>query len=99
MKKSCATDYETYSRIKWELHRPIRDEGLDLETRIRLYESKLAYLERLRVLCFSAVNSKALTKFNMQDYHYILVALQGAKAHLCRLNSHDELSSVTQTAS
>lgn len=83
--KSYATDYETYSQIKWELHRPIQDEGLDLETLKRLYESKIAYLERLRIKCFSAINQKIPSAFQMQDYEYILVALQTTKEQLRQL--------------
>lgn len=80
--KSCATDYETYTRIKWELHRPIQDESLDFETLKRLYESKIVYLERLRVKCFSAINQKTPGLFTIQDYEYILIALQSTKKHI-----------------
>jgi hypothetical protein len=77
-----ATDFETYSQIKWELHRPIQDEGIDFETLKRLYESKLAYLEKLRVRCFSAMNLDNASPFQMQDYEYILIAIQTTKDHL-----------------
>jgi hypothetical protein len=85
MKTSYATDYETYSQIKWELHRPIQDEGLEFETLERLYESKLVYLERLRIKCFSAINSKTPSAFTMQDYRYILIAVQTTKEQVRQL--------------
>jgi len=79
MKKSYATDYEMYSQIKWELHRPIQDDGLEADTLRRLYESKIDYLERLRAQCFLAMNQNSPTAFTMQDYHYILIALETTK--------------------
>ncbi len=83
--KFCATDYETYTQIKWELHRPIQEEGLDVETLKRLYESKLVYLERLRLKCFMAINQAPQTLFTVQDYEYILIALQSTKAQVRQL--------------
>ena len=77
--KSYATDYETYTQIKWDLHRPIQDNEIDFDTLKRLYESKLAYLERLRISCFTAINQKQGSTFQMKDYEYILLALKSNK--------------------
>ena len=85
MKESYATDYDTYSQIKWELHRPIQEDGLDFETMLRLYESKRLYLERLRVKCFLAINMVGVTAFTLQDYSYILIALQTTKERVKQL--------------
>lgn len=79
--KSYASDYETYLKIKWDLHRPIQDTEIDFDTMKRLYESKLAYLERLRVHCFYSMNHEDDQAFQMKDYECILQALRSTKAH------------------
>ncbi|MFK7872598.1 MAG: hypothetical protein AB8C84_05425 [Oligoflexales bacterium] len=75
------TDYDTYRQIMDELMRPIQDEGLDVMTLKRLYESKLVYLENLRTKCFCAIN-RGEGHFQMEDYHVILGAVQETKLHL-----------------
>ncbi len=83
MHKDRCTDYETYREIMGELLRPIESHDLDVDTLKRLYESKLVYLENLRVKCFMEVNglgSESL--FTMDDYRLILKALDETNRHL-----------------
>jgi hypothetical protein len=82
MRKDRATDYETYKEIMGELLRPIEASGLDIETLKRLYESKLVYLENLRVTCFMEVNQGGSGHFTMEDYRLILQALGETNRHL-----------------
>lgn len=79
------TDYETYREIMGELLRPIEAQGLDLDTLKRLYESKLVYLENLRVKCFFEINSKGVGHFTMEDYQLILQALRETQRHVKNL--------------
>jgi hypothetical protein len=76
------TDYETYREIMGELLRPIEAQGLDLDTLKRLYESKLVYLENLRVKCFYQVNIPGSGYFTMEDYQLILQALRETQKHI-----------------
>ena len=46
------TDYETYKEIMDELRNPIVANGLEPDILVRLHESKIIYLENLRVRCF-----------------------------------------------
>lgn len=80
-----STEYETYAQIMGELLAPITQEGVEPETLKRLYESKLVYLENLRVKCFRALNSKASGPFKMDDYHLILQATRQTQGHLREL--------------
>lgn len=92
--KNGATDFETYREIMGELLRPIDVEGLDIETMKRLYESKMVYLESLRVQCFHEINGKEPTPFTMGDYQIILKALHETSRHLrdlILLAIHDNL--------
>ncbi len=82
MRKDRATDYETYKEIMGELLRPIEASGLDIETLKRLYESKLVYLENLRVTCFLEINQGGAGHFTMEDYRLILQALGETNRHL-----------------
>ena len=82
MTKDRSTDYETYREIMGELLRPIDASGLDVDTLKRLYESKLVYLENLRVKCFVAVNSTQPGPFTVEDYSLILKALAETNRHL-----------------
>lgn len=75
MRKGYSTDYATYREIMGELMRPITGEGLDTDTLKRLYESKLVYLEHLRVKCFFQLNSKLEGPFTGDDYALIVQAL------------------------
>lgn len=77
-----ATDYETYCEIMNELLAPIREDGLDRDTLKRLYESKLVYLENLRVKCFFEINSVKQPRFSPRDYELIYLALERTKDHL-----------------
>ena len=52
MENICGTDYETYKEIMDELKNPIIAKGLDPDLLIRLHESKVIYLDNLRVRCF-----------------------------------------------
>ena len=75
METECPTDYETYKQIMNELLLPICEEGLDLDTLKRLYESKWVYLENLRIRCFLDMNRISdNTLFTISDYRLILEA-------------------------
>ena len=83
MKAQTPTDYSTYREIMDELLRPIQAEGLDFDTLKRLYESKLVYLENLRVKCFMEMNGKKPgAHFSMSDYQIILSAILETHGHL-----------------
>jgi hypothetical protein len=82
MRKDRSTDYETYREIMGELLRPIEVEGLDVDTVKRLYESKLVYLENLRVKSFCELNTGQPTPFTFDDYRLILKALGETQRHL-----------------
>lgn len=73
-RKDRSTDYETYREIMGELLRPIDGRGLDVDTLKRLHESKLVYLENLRVKCFYELNAGKGGHFTMDDYNLILQA-------------------------
>ena len=81
MRQDRSTDYETYREIMGELLRPIESHDLDVDTLKRLYESKLVYLENLRVKCFIEVNG-GKGPFTMDDYRLILRALEETNRHL-----------------
>lgn len=81
MRNQRSTDYETYREIMGELLRPIEVSGLDVDTLKRLYESKLVYLENLRVKCFLELNG-ASGHFTMDDYTLILRAIGETNRHL-----------------
>ena len=74
MQKRNATDYETYREIMEDLLKPIAGEGLDVDTLKRLYESKLVYLENLRVKCFRELNGTRKSHFSHDDYRLIVRA-------------------------
>lgn len=83
MRKDPSTDYETYREIMGELLRPIEAHGLDVDTLKRLYESKLVYLENLRIKCFKELNrAGASGNFTVSDYQLILKALAETRRHL-----------------
>lgn len=76
MKPGTPTDYETYNEIMDELLSPIQSDGLDFETLKQLYESKLVYLENLRVKCFLEMNlQESQGFFTTEDYKIILKAI------------------------
>ena len=77
-----ATDYETYKEIMGELLGPIQAIGLDADTLKRLYESKLVYLENLRVKCFYEINKAESSFFTVDDYQLILQAVSETNKHL-----------------
>jgi lipase chaperone LimK len=78
-------DYETYREIMGELLQPIDGEGLDTDTLKRLYESKMVYLENLRVRCFIEMNQPSSGFFTQEDYQLILTATQRTSSHLREL--------------
>ena len=82
MVKRSATDYDTYKQIMDELLQPIAQEGLDLDTLRRLYQSKLVYLENLRVKCFREMNGETTSHFSMDDYQLILKAITETHRHV-----------------
>lgn len=82
MKKDLSTDYETYKEIMGDLLRPIEGKGLDIDTLRRLYESKLVYLENLRIKCFLEINGGGAGYFTIEDYQLILKAVGETNAHL-----------------
>ena len=67
-------DYETYREIMSDLIHPISAEGLDFDTLRRLYESKLVYLDNLRIKCFREINSGRETHFTASDHSLIVKA-------------------------
>lgn len=82
--KASVAHYKLYSEIKQELHCPIPKQDRTWEDLRDLYESKLSYLERLRVVCFEDMNSQT-ADFSIQDYQHILQAIQFTKEHLASL--------------
>lgn len=74
MSKKKPTDYETYREIMEDLLKPIAGDGIDPETLKRLYESKMVYLENLRVKCFKEVNGPKSSHFTQEDYRLIVRA-------------------------
>jgi len=91
------TDYATYRQIMDELLRPIVATDLDGDTLRRLYESKLVYLENLRVKAFRSINATqplvqspeqfsterpSEAHFTRDDYSLILEAISTSRAHL-----------------
>jgi hypothetical protein len=85
MRNDRATDYDTYREIMGELMRPIEAGGLDVDTLKRLYESKLVYLENLRVRCFVELNGNKPGHFTVDDYQLIVEALAETNRHLRHL--------------
>lgn len=65
-----------------DLLQPISAEGLDLDTLRRLYESKVVYLENLRVKCFREINAGNASHFSSEDFILILDALAEANRQL-----------------
>lgn len=82
MSKKPSTDFETYKEIMDDLLKPISPDGLDYDTLKRLYESKMVYLENLRIKCFREVNMNKNTHFRHQDYELIVRAAVETKAQL-----------------
>ena len=82
MKLDVITDYQTYREIMDELLIPINGDDLDPDLLVRLYQSKLVYLENLRTKCFMAMNRKSETLFTSEDYALIIKAVQETKTHL-----------------
>lgn len=82
MRNHRSTDYATYREIMGELLRPIEASGLDVDTLKRLYESKLVYLQNLRVNCFCELNAEAPGHFTMDDYKLILRAIEETGKHI-----------------
>ena len=80
MENICGTDYETYREIMDELKNPIIGKGLDPDLLIRLHESKVIYLDNLRVRCFREINKNEETHFSWDDYIYIVSALDDCRA-------------------
>ena len=82
MTRKPPTDYETYREIMNDLLKPIASEGLDVDTIKRLYESKMVYLENLRIKCFRDMNSGKETFFSQDDYRIIVEASLQTRQHL-----------------
>ena len=83
MQKESAKDFDTYREIMDELLQPISGEDLDADTLKRLYESKLVYLENLRIKCFEQLNdSKSDSHFTTDDYSVILDARNKTQGHI-----------------
>ncbi len=86
MRNDSATDFETYREIMNELLEPIIGEDLDADTLKRLYESKLVYLENLRLKCFLELNNDEDDGyFTTEDYKLILDARNETHGHLRKL--------------
>lgn len=89
MKGNTSTDYATYREILNDLVKPIDSEGLDQDTLKRLYESKLVYLENLRIKCFREINvqkmqnmQQGLEAFTPEDFQLILRVIADTRSHL-----------------
>jgi hypothetical protein len=82
MSKKSQTDYETYREIMNDLLKPIASDGVDTDTLKRLYESKMVYLENLRVKCFREMNGGKSTHFSQDDYKIIVEAAVKTREHL-----------------
>jgi hypothetical protein len=85
---SPSTDFETYRQVIGDLLAPIGQNGLDWETLKKLYESKLVYLQNLRVRCFYEINRSPAPQFSTADYELILQALRETRLHLKHLILH-----------
>jgi hypothetical protein len=72
MPKKNHTDYDTYREIMNDLLQPIAADGVDIDTLKRLYESKMVYLENLRLKCFRDMNGNKETHFTKEDYRIIV---------------------------
>lgn len=83
------TDFETYQAIMHELQRPIDANAspeLDADTLKRLYQSKLVYLENLRIQCFRQMNRhREESYFRKTDYELIVNAISDTHCHLREL--------------
>lgn len=79
-------EYRIYRKVFEELARPLDVSGLDIETIIKLYKSKLIYLENLRLRCFNHINhrvpSGSVSCFNGHDLSFIIYAQKETKLHL-----------------
>lgn len=83
MNQEFATDYESYRELMEELLLPIQGHGLSSDTLKRLYESKLVYLENLRLKCFREMNDGSeRAMFRPSDYERILLAQARTKEHM-----------------
>lgn len=74
--------YESYQVIKSELHEAIDEKGLDIVILKRLYESKLRYLEQLRVNCFREINLNPETSFTPSDLGFIIAGIKITGDHI-----------------
>jgi len=78
-----ATDYETYQEIMSDLLRPIEARSIAGEVLVRLYQSKLVYLENLRTKCFYEMNAAfGEGKFTSNDYALIVEAIRSTRANI-----------------
>ncbi len=75
-------DYNVYKELEADLICPIESPTLNKDITVRLYESKLIYLENLRVKCFKDMNMNSSSKFTTEDYNFILKAKQITNAYL-----------------
>lgn len=82
MSRKPQTDYETYREIMNDLLKPIASENVDTDTLKRLYESKMVYLENLRVKCFREMNGGRQSLFTQEDYRIIVDASSKTREHL-----------------
>ena len=85
MAKLPSTDYETYREVMDDLLKPIEDRDLDVDTLKRLYESKLIYLENLRLKCFREINGDRESYFKEADYVLVLRAIFQTRDDLRKL--------------
>ena len=92
MKFGVVTDYQTYREIMDELLSPIIATDLDAELVVRLYQSKLVYLENLRTKCFMEINSQGTSLFSHDDYKLILEAQRQTKQYL----RHTMMTAISQ---
>ncbi len=75
-------DYATYREIMGDLLQPISGDGLDFDMLKRLCESKVVYLENLRVKCFKGMNQARGSYFTVDDHALIIKATTEANRQL-----------------
>ena len=75
-------DYNVYKELEADLICPIDSPALSKDITVRLYESKLIYLENLRVKCFKDMNMNHNSKFTADDYNFILKAKKITNSYL-----------------
>lgn len=83
MQNQFPTDYASYLEVMHDLKNPIEARSLDSVTLLKLYESKIAYLECLRKRCFQDLNNSSTeTPYTVNDHSHIVEALRVTRYYL-----------------